>query len=271
MTAQASGIDTRFLRAQAVLHEAGKLARSHFGALASLPVEIKQNGQDIVSAADREVETLFRDRIAETFPDDGVVGEEYGLSAGSSGYTWVLDPIDGTSCFVHGSRSWCISVALLKGPETVAGLILDPNADELFTATSGGGAFLNGRPIAVDPRTDMQHGLIGVGASFRVPPRAVSGFIDRLLERGGMFVRSGSGALSLAHVACGRLAGYYEPHIHAWDCLAGLCLIREAGGWTADFAADGDLLRGGPVLGCPPQLREDFLDLIAATSAERAA
>lgn len=263
--------EARFEAARTAIIEAGRLALSYFGEVATLSVEAKANGQDVVSIADREVEKLVRRHMGRAFPKDGFLGEEYGLSQGTSGFTWVLDPIDGTSLFVHGAQSWCVSLALMQGSEVVAGLILDPNADELFSAVRGQGALLNGRPIQVDGKTDLKHGLTGVGANFRIPVRLVVGFLERLLEAGGMFVRSGSGALSLAHVACGRLAAYYEPHIHAWDCLAGLCLIREAGGWTNDFAADADLMRGGAVIGCAPQLRADLLALIETPVTEPAA
>lgn len=259
----------RFDTARKAVLEAGALALSYFNDLGSLAIEAKANAQDVVSIADREVEKLLRARIAGAFPDDGFLGEEFGLTEGTSGYTWVVDPIDGTSPFLHGMTSWCISVALMQGRETLLGLIYAPCADELFTAEKGAGAFLNGLPIRVEPLRDLRSGLLGVGANLRVPPRLISGFIDRLLESGGMFIRNGSGALALADVACGRLAGYYEPHINAWDCMAGICLIREAGGWTNDFAAD-DLLAGGPVIACAPQLRADLLALIDAVAMENA-
>lgn len=253
---------------EAVL-EAGALALSYFKDLGSLTIEAKANGQDVVSIADREVEQLLRTRIAAAFPDDGFLGEEFGLTAGTSGFTWVVDPIDGTSPFLHGMPSWCVSVALMQGRETPLGLIYAPCTDELFTAQMGGGAFLNSRPIRVEQHRDMRTGLLGVGASLRVPPAVVSGLVHKLLESGGMFIRNGSGALALADVACGRLAGYYEPHINAWDCMAGLCLVREAGGWTNDFATD-DLIAGGPVIACAPQLRADLLNLIDAVALENA-
>ncbi|GAB4070340.1 inositol monophosphatase [Ancylobacter sonchi] len=255
--------------ARAVVEEAGALALGYFGEIASLAVEAKTGGQDVVSIADREVEQLVRRRIAVAFPDDGFLGEEYGFTPSASGFVWVLDPIDGTSCFLHGIRNWCVSLALMQDGVTVAGFILDPNARELFRAVAGQGATLNGAPIHVDARNGLRSGLVSVGANGRVPPRVVATFIEKLLAAGGMFVRHGSGALGLAHVACGRHAAYYEPHINAWDCLAALCLIREAGGWTNDFEA-GDLLAGGPVIGCAPQLRDELLALIEATLRETA-
>ncbi|GLK84559.1 inositol monophosphatase family protein [Ancylobacter defluvii] len=267
---QPDSLAVRLDVAGVLVDEAGALALGYFAKVASLAVEAKTGGQDVVSIADREVEQRVRQRVGAAFPDDGFLGEEYGFTPSTSGYVWVLDPIDGTSCFLHGIRNWCISLALMRDGKTVAGFIFDPTAGELFRAIAGRGATLNGETIRVDAGNDLRHGLVSVGANGRVPPRAVTGFIERLLAAGGMFVRHGSGALGLAHVACGRLAAYYEPHINAWDCLAGLCLIREAGGWTNDFEA-GDLIAGGPVIGCAPQLRDEVLALIEATRLERTA
>lgn len=254
--------DPRYALARTIILEAGKLAFSHFSNLESLEIEEKQNGQDVVSIADREVEAWIRSRIAAMFPQDGFLGEETGLHEGGSGFLWVVDPIDGTSCFLHGLRDWCVSIALMQGSETVLGLVYQPTTEELFVARRGEGAFLNGRPIRVDPRASIGNGLLGLGANFRIPAESVSRFMLALLEAGGMFIRSGSGALMLTHVACGRLAAYYEPHINAWDCQAALCLIREAGGFTADYPGEGGLLAGGPVIACAPQLRDDLLRLI---------
>lgn len=270
-TPQDDEVTARVQTATQVIREAAALALSWFGRLSALDVETKAGGQDIVSIADREVEQLVRARLSAAFPRDALLGEEYGLSDGGSGYTWVIDPVDGTSSFIHGSRAWCIAIALVRDKTTLAGLILDPNANELFSAVAGRGATLNDETISVDLATDLQHGLTSVGASGRVPPRQVAAFIRLLLQAGGMFVRNGSGALSLAHVACGRLAAYYEPHMNTWDCLAGQCLIREAGGWANDVLAEGDLLRGGKVVGCAPQLRDALMTLVETSNAESAA
>lgn len=264
-------IASRFRVAETVIAEAGDLAMAWFGRLSALVVETKSSGQDVVTVADREVEGLIRARLTASFPGDGFLGEEYGFAEGSSGFTWVIDPIDGTSCFLHGLRSWCVVIALVRDGVTLAGLILDPNAGELFAARSGGGSLLNGAPISVDLSTDLQRGLTSLGANGRVPPERIAVFVRRLLEAGGMFVRSGSGALSLAHVACGRLAAYYEPHMNVWDSLAGQCIIREAGGFANDVLVEGDMIRGGRVIGCAPQLREPLAALLDLSDEERAA
>jgi myo-inositol-1(or 4)-monophosphatase len=262
----ASDLRQRLDLARNMIDEAGKLALVHFADLAHLRIDSKLNGQDVVSAADRGVEALIRGTLAKTFPEDGFLGEESGLADGRSGWRWTVDPIDGTSCFVHGLSSWCVSIALSDADEqTRLGLILAPVAGELYEAVHGEGAHLNGRPIKVDTRTSLETGLVGLGASHRVPAQEVASVLETLLARGGMFVRSGSGALSIAEVAAGRLAAYYEPHINAWDCLAGLLIVREAGGFTADFPGAGrQLLAGGPVLAAAPQIAQPLNDLIAS-------
>lgn len=249
--------------ASGLIKEAGSLALSHFRQLSTLVVENKSSGQDVVTIADRNVETLIRTRLVAKYPADAVLGEEFGHSEGTSGFTWTIDPIDGTSCFLHGLPTWCVAIALVHDGRTVGGLIHDPNAAELFSAIEGEGARLNGKPISIDGTTDLQHGLTSVGANLRAHPRAISGFIHHLLDAGGMFVRSGSGALSLAHVSCGRLAAYYEPHMNAWDCIAAQCIIREAGGWTNDYLGETGLTGTGPVMGCAPQIRDALLAIVA--------
>lgn len=251
--------------AREVVREAGVSALGFFRRRAELEIEAKTGGQDVVSIADRSVEDLIRARLARAFPEDGLLGEERGLSEGRSGLTWVIDPIDGTSCFVHGFDNWCVSVALMQGGRSLLGFIFAPCRDEFFEAEEGMGATLNGAPIRTDTHATVQDCFIGLGANNRVPPRRVALFLEKLLEAGGMFVRNGSGALSLAEVACGRLGGYYEPHINIWDCAAGLCLIREAGGFTDDFTA-ADLLAGGAIAAAARGVEVELTALIAAAA-----
>lgn len=259
----ATDIAARLELAREIIREAGLLALSFFNDRDALAVETKANAQDIVSAADKASERLLRERIAALFPDDSLLGEEYGFSEGSSGFCWVMDPVDGTSPFVFGLPSWCVSVAVTHGTDTVVGVIYAPVRDELYAAALGQGASLNGTILRLSDQRSLVDGVLGVGANHRVAPEAITGFINALLHEGGMFIRNGSGALMLAYVAAGRLVGYYEPHMNAWDCLAGLCLISEAGGRIENFLAHGDLVRGGRVIGAAPGAWDGLMRLVA--------
>jgi myo-inositol-1(or 4)-monophosphatase len=260
MTVQVSvDIQSRFELAKEIAREAGALALAHFNARDRLVIESKENLHDVVSAADREVETLIRSRIAAGFAGDGVLGEEYGLAAGGSEYVWVIDPIDGTIPFVAGMPSWCVSIAVLKGEKVVVGTVCAPCVDELYAAGEGLGATLNGRPLALDNSLTIKNRTIGFGANHHASPEGVAGFIRRLMEEGGNFMRNGSGALTLAYVAAGKLAGYYEPYMHAWDCLGGYCLVAEAGGWHLPFpVSDGRLTKGATVIAAAPGAVDDL-------------
>lgn len=256
------GLDERHALAEAMAAEAGGIALDYFRRRNELEIETKRDPQDLVSIADRNVETLIRDRIAGRFPADGILGEEYGLQEGTSGFTWVIDPIDGTSPFVNGMPNWCISIGLMKDGEPVAGVIVAPCHAETYSAARGKGAFLNGTRLALDPARTIRDSVTGLGANSHVAPKVLAGVVERLLEAGGTFIRNGSGALMIAYVAAGRLIGYYEPYMHAWDCIAGYCLVAEAGGWCHPFPSTGaGLTKGAPVLACSPGGIEDLRKL----------
>jgi myo-inositol-1(or 4)-monophosphatase len=237
---------------------AGARALEHWHARADLVIEEKASPQDVVSAADRDVETLVRAAVRDGFPEDGFYGEEFGAEAGRSGFVWAIDPIDGTSPFLAGLPHWCVSVAVRRGDATVAGAIAAPLLAEVFETRRGGGARVNGLPLRLDPAVTIRNGQTAIGASARTDPAEAAGLVERLMRRGGMFYRNGSGALMLAYVAAGRLTGYYEPHMHAWDCLAGLLLVEEAGGRVLPYP-EGRLEDGGRVLAAAQGAFDDLL------------
>lgn len=258
----ALGQRARYELAQRVAREAGRRAYEMFRRRDELVVESK-GLQDMVSAADQETEAFIRAEVAARFAGDGFLGEEGGLERGEAEYLWVIDPIDGTACFVNGMHAWCLSIGVLQRGRPVIGVVYDPNSDEMFHAASGAGAFVNDKALRVSPAAAVSEGVLGVGFSHRVPVSAFVPFLDRVLSEGGMFIRNGSGALMLAYVAAGRLIGYYEPHINAWDCLAAVVLVREAGGQVNDFLADEGLRRGNPIVAAGPALYAQLLQLIA--------
>lgn len=247
-----SEIDARLALALEAARVAGALAMTYWRGRDALVVETKASRQDMVSEADRAVEALIRETVARTFPGDGVLGEEFGATPGRSGFDWVIDPIDGTSPFLHGMPNWCVSIAVTGGDRTVIGVIAVPSHGETYHARLGDGAWLDGRRLALEPGPGIDAAATGIGASHRTDPDWIARVTGDLARQGGMFFRNGSGALMLAYVAAGRLAGYLEPHMHAWDCLAGLLIVREAGGRTAPYPEGAERRDGGSVLAAAP-------------------
>ena len=247
----------RYAYARHIIGQAGEIALGMFQRRTELVIEEK-GLQDMVSIADRMVEDFLRAQIAERFPADAVVGEERGGGASDARCVWVIDPIDGTACFVNGMLAWCVSIGVLVDGQPAIGAVYDPNADELFHACLGQGAYVAAKAgetrLRVNDVASLQGGVLGVGFSHRVGTDTFLPFLLDVLEEGGMFIRNGSGALMIAYVAAGRLIGYFEPHINSWDCLAGIVLVNEAGGRCNDFLADNGLEKGNPILVGGPRL-----------------
>ena len=254
---------SRHIAAEQIAAEAGALALSFFNRRSDLITEFKASPQDVVSQADRQVEDLVRLRISVLFPDDGLLGEEHGLLPGTSGFTWVIDPIDGTTPFLAGLPHWCVAIALVQNGVTVAAVTQAPMQGEVYSARRGAGAWLNGKRLAVDGGTTLENSLTGIGANHLASPDHVAGVIRELLIAGGAFYRSGSGALMLSAVAAGRLGTYYEPYMNCWDCLGGLLMVEEAGGTIRPFGSPNDLRVGGPVLASAPGAWEEINRIIA--------
>lgn len=232
-----------------VAREAGRRARAAFCDRSSLTVE-KKGHQDFVSEADRAVERFVRESLAGAFPTDTIWGEEGG--GGLSPATWIVDPIDGTTNFLRGFPYYSVSIGFVAGGHTEIGLIYDPTADELFSARRGGGAWLGTRRLRVRDQPGLVDALVALGRSERAPEPSIEQLVRDLLEAGAEFRRLGSAALALAHVADGRLDGFFEAHLNSWDAVAGLLLVQEAGGRIRDFPGAGGLEEGGLVLAASP-------------------
>ncbi len=247
------GIEERYLAACAIAREAGDLMRRLYEKREMGSYKLKGH-QDYITEADGEVEKLIVRRIGEAFPDDTVFGEEGGGQFGAR--AWVIDPIDGTANFARGIPHFCVSIAFVEDGRIAVGTLCNPMLGELFAAKAGGGATLNGRPMKVSSTPDMRSATIELGWSMRRPMEDYVAMVTRVVKEGAGIRRSGSGALGLAYVADGRTDAYAELHINSWDCLAGILMVNEAGGWTNDFLAGDGLTKGNPVLGCTPALRE---------------
>ena len=196
---------------------------------------------NLITAADHESEIYIYNEIHRIFPEDSILAEEGHQKKGSSGYTWVIDPIDGTTSFAHGFPFFCISAGLLAPDnEPVLGFIFAPLLNEKFTAYKNGGAFLNGKPVYVSTVKSIGAALIGTG--FPYDRRSI---MDKLLKRLAHFLhsvhdirRTGSAALDIAYVACGRLDAYYEQGLQPWDVCAAQVVLQEAGGSISKFNGD---------------------------------
>ena len=256
-------IDGRYALAQRLAQEAAQRGMKYYAQRDSLVVDTKEGDkQNVVSVADRELEAFIRAELKNTFPSDGFLGEESGSAALDARCVWVIDPIDGTACFVNGLHSWCVSVGLMIDGEPFLGAIADPNHHELFHGCVGRGAFVNETPLQVSDGRHVRDGLMGVGTFYEQGKEHFLPFLAGLLEQGGVFYRNGSGALMTAYVAAGRLIGYYETRLKSWDCLAGLVLVREAGGHRNHFFRGKGLLDGNPYLVACPGVYQQLEELI---------
>jgi myo-inositol-1(or 4)-monophosphatase len=246
--------------AEALVVNAGKLALQMRATLG--PADAK-SAIDFCTEADRAVEQLIRQEIALAY-GDAILGEEYGIASGTSGSRglWVVDPIDGTTEYIHGSPRWCVSLAYMDAGDIQLGQIYEPVAQRLFSAERGAGARLDGRRISVSHLGHAAVPVVEVGWSERRPLDAYSDLLHMLVASRMEFRRRGSGALGLADVACGINDAYVELHINSWDALAGILLVREAGGSTNDFLARDGLTQGNIILASTPELESRLSALV---------
>ena len=260
--------NARFEFALELIDEAAALALSFFRRPGALRIASKGR-QDMASEADVSTERLIRERLAARFPDDSFLGEETGRIevAGATGL-WVVDPIDGTQPFVCGLPSWCVSIAYVHDGQVEMGFVKAPVLDELFIGRRGHAATLNGRPISVSDASRLDEGIIGTGYSPRIGADDIVPLFDRLLRRGAMFYRDGSGTLDLCYVACGRLIGYVEPHIQAWDSLAAVAVLEAAGGLVSDVLSDDAIWEGAPIVAGTPALHPLLTELMQESLAD---
>ena len=219
---------------QDMAREAGALLMKHF----RRHVKIEYKGDvDLVTVADRESEALILKFIRRQFPTHDVMGEEGTRIDTGSEYKWYVDPLDGTTNFAHGFPVFCVSLAVERGRERVAGVIYDPTRDEMFTAESGSGAQLNGKPIRVSTTAKLGGCLVATGfPSHKRHKNPNIYFYHQLTLRTHGVRRAGSAALDLCNVAAGRFDGFWEFNLNPWDTAAGVLMVQEAGGKVTDFS-----------------------------------
>ena len=228
---------------------AGTTIMRSLNRLESVPVVEKQR-YDFASEVDRAAEADAVREIRRAFPDHSILAEEGGASGTHSRFTWVIDPLDGTSNYLRGFPHYAVSIAQMDRDEPVLGVVYDPVRDELFVAARGSGATLNERKVRVSQRLGLEGALLATGFPWRQrqPLTAQLGMLRSLLGEAEDVRRTGSAALDLCYVACGRLDGFFEIGLKPWDLAAGVLMVREAGGRVTDFRGDAGFMASGNVV-----------------------
>jgi len=241
---------------------AGNVIIRNLGKLDTLAVHSK-NRNDFVSEVDTRAEQEIIGVLRKAYPDHGILAEESGQH-GNDEYLWIIDPLDGTTNFLHGFPQFAVSIALRHKGRLEQGVIYDPLRQELFTATRGAGALLNDRRIRVTSRKQLEGSLLGTGFPFKSQQHldAYLGMFRALFPETAGIRRAGSAALDLAYVASGRLDGFWEIGLKIWDMAAGVLLIQEAGGLSGDFTGGHDFLKNGNLVAANPKLFAEILRTI---------
>jgi myo-inositol-1(or 4)-monophosphatase len=244
--------------------KAGKSLTRDFGEVQNLQVSLKGPG-DYVSQADRRSERIVKEELLKARPTYGFLGEESEEIKGTDGaHRWIVDPLDGTTNFLHGIPLFGVSIALERNNEIVAGVVYNPASDELYTAEKGGGAFVNDRRLRVSARKHLSDSVVGCGVphlgrgqhgKFLVQLRHV------MNEVAGVR-RFGAVSIDLAYLAAGRIDGFWEENLAAWDIAAGIILIREAGGFASDMTGGTAMLDTGSVLAGNEHIQKALLDVV---------
>ena len=235
-----------------------------FGEVEQLQVSVKGAGE-FVSTADLRAERTLKTELTRARPGYGLLFEESGESEGSDPHhRWIVDPLDGTTNFLHGIPHFAISIALERDGEIVAGVVYEPTRDEMFWAEKGAGAYLNDRRLRVSARRQLGDALIGTGMPFggRVGQPGYLATLERVMAATCGVRRLGAAALDLAYVAAGRYDGFWETGLLPWDLAAGLLLVREAGGFVSDLAGGQTMIQSGDVLAANDRLHLPLAALI---------
>ncbi len=228
-------------------------------------IETKSSATDFVTEMDRAGEQLIGMLIERDRPDDAIIGEEGARKTGTSGYTWFIDPIDGTTNYVRRHPIFSVSVGVELNGSVVAGAVAIPSLMELFTATLGGGAFCNGNPIFVSEQMDLANSVVATGFSYSSERRRQQALrLVDLLPKVSDIRRDGSAAVELCFVACGRLDGFYEDGLQRWDVAAGSLIVEEAGGSFSEIALDGTTFCASG-----PAIHGLLVELLRSTSLSR--
>jgi myo-inositol-1(or 4)-monophosphatase len=227
-------------------------------------IERKKSYKDVVSYVDKTAENMLREGCEKLIPGSGFIMEESGEIDADRDWRWIIDPLDGTTNFVHGAPVYSISLALQKAGQTVLGVVYDVERKEYFFAEKGKGAFLNGRPVQVSPASMLEESLMATGFPYAISDiaRDYLAVLSDFVQYSQGVRRLGSAALDLAWVASGRLDGYYEIRLSPWDVAAGALLVSEAGGLVTDFSGTDNFVFGKQIVATNALIHEAVLKII---------
>jgi myo-inositol-1(or 4)-monophosphatase len=230
--------------------------------LGQIKVTTKQQN-DFVTEVDRAAEAAIIETLREVYPSHAILAEESG-SSGDSEYQWIIDPLDGTTNFIHGFPQYAVSIALAHKGTLTHAVIFDPNRNELFTASKGAGAYLNDKRIRVSKCAKIEESLLGTGFPYRIFEHADAylAIFKEVTRRSAGVRRPGAASLDLAWLAAGRIDGFWEFGLAPWDMAAGALMILEAGGLVSDLAGEGDYLNTGNIIGGTPKVFNQLLQAI---------
>ena len=244
--------------------EAGKFLKYSVGRVKN--VEVKQGEErNLVSEIDKGAEEKIISIIKRKYPNHAILAEESGANDSRSDYKWVIDPLDGTTNFLHGLPIFSVTIGIEFKGEIIAGVTYDPNLDELFTAEKGSGAYLNGRRLKVTTTSRLIDSLLVTGFPYDIaqnPENAIGHFVNFVVEGQGLR-RLGSAAIDLAYVAAGRFDGFWEVTLNPWDMAAGVLLVREAGGRVTDFIGGESSIYKKQVLATNGAIHEAMLQVLS--------
>ncbi len=242
---------------------AGEILRRHYGQLE--PGAVRQKAvNDFISYVDEQSEAEIISHIKKTYPDHSFLAEESGLQRQNSKYQWIIDPLDGTTNYIHQIPVFAVSIALKYGDDLILGVIYNPLSDELFWAEEGQGAFLNEQPIQVTDKGDLAQSLIATGFPFKAKhllPEYLDAFAGIFKDCRGMR-RLGAAAIDLAYVAAGRFDGFWEIGLSPWDVAAGAVIVREAGGHVSDFWNQSYFLHNNYIVASNGKIHKDLLNRV---------
>jgi myo-inositol-1(or 4)-monophosphatase len=234
---------------------AGDIIVRHSSRIDELTIASKERN-DFVSEVDRQAENEIIAVIHKAYPDHGILAEESGQHGKSDEFQWIIDPLDGTTNFLHGFPQFAVSIALQHKGRLDQGVIYDPMRQELFTASRGSGAYLDNRRIRVSKQTSLKGALLGTGFPYKDHTHlaAYLEMFKALIADSAGIRRPGSAALDLAYVAAGRFDGFWEIGLNPWDIAAGVLMVREAGGLVGDFVGGHDFMKSGNIVAAAPKL-----------------